>query len=313
MNLFVEFLKENAYYGEEYPLESTNVRKFLDEYTVVRIGKGMNTRVFKVEEVDWVVKEGRWDLDVSFFENLEIQIPAQLTENFLKMFQVQFLPRPKEIKRQYDLYLRFVKYFGYFDEKSDYFHPEISSVFHSQQDIRNSLLAEVENIENKHNIKLDPSVERIFTNTSTVTHNYLPNEYLLYGRTMSGKDSDRDTYFIFQEFVHGELLHDQELYDLDKNELEQMILLSFLVLLMRTNEKLVPDLRPRHFVAEATDWFTNTDNLIISKDQVKFIDTRWVWETGENVVKRGILIPEMTVESVKKYLVKALKKYGELY
>lgn len=38
------------------------------------------------------------------------------------------------------------------------------------------------------------------------------------------------------------------------------------------------------------------------------VDTRWLWNIDENLIKRGIIIPELILQSV----IKATKKIGKM-
>ncbi len=77
------------------------------------IGSGFFSRVRKPVGQDYVIKEGKWDLDMPVFHNLSIKMPATSLNNLLKLFSVEFLPSQEEITRQYRFYEAFKSYFGY--------------------------------------------------------------------------------------------------------------------------------------------------------------------------------------------------------
>lgn len=41
---------------------------------------------------------------------------------------------------------------------------------------------------------------------------------------------------------------------------------------------------------------------------IKMVDTRWLWNVDENIIKRGIMIPELILQSV----IGATKKIGKI-
>jgi len=83
--------------------------------------------------------------------------------------------------------------------------------------------------------------------------------------------------------------------------------LVYLILLMNYQIHLVPDTRPRYPLLQVNNWLTKTDNIILSKDDIKFIDTRWLWDYNSNIIKRGVVIPDMILNISKSYIVNLLK------
>lgn len=298
-------LKNNAIYHFDGVVE-TDVVAILDEYKLIQIGAGTNARVYKIEGRDWVVKEGKWDLEIGVTENSKVTLPAQLTENILRFFDMSFLPEEDEILRQYELYLSFAKYFGFFASIEKYYHPNLKQIFQLQNELRESLIKSINDVEEFYLLELPDSIKEIL-DSDILQHNYLPKEYLLYGKSIHENNKEKKTYFIFQEFFEGTLLHDVDLKELDNKYTAQLILMAYLVLYMNLEEELVPDLRPRSVVSESYEWFAKTDNVMITDMGVKFIDTRWLWDPSSNIVKRGGLIPELTLSSAKFHLLKLLE------
>lgn len=310
MDKFESTLKSNAYYGRPWEdLTKVDIEEFIELKDIYQIGKGLNTRVFKIKDRPWVLKEGRWDLDFNFLENLNIKLPAQITEDFLKQFDFYFLPNKPEIKRQYELYLKFINYFGYFDIDRSYHHPNLDGIIDGQKEIRRNLIETKPLIEKKYSLKLNLIIDEILKSELSY-HNFLPNEYLLYGKSFTDKNKGNDTYFIFQEYIKGQLLHDHKSFKDEKINLAYSILLAYLVLLISAKENYIPDLRPRNVASKINDWFLKTDNVMLTENGLKFIDTRWMWGLDDNLVKRGVLIPEMTLESTKLFIKSALDLYA---
>jgi hypothetical protein len=264
--------------------------------------EGIQARIFKSRKLDLVVKEGRWDLDLKLFPGSKLSLPANITEKALKLFSYSFLPDLKEVLRQFKGYLRFVQYFGYFKDEKDFYHPNLELIMNAQQNIRESLSFFVEDLERYHRIKFAPGLEEIL-NSDMKYLNFLPKEYLLYGKSISPENNGRDTYYIIQEFVKGDLLHDVDDRLLPPDIKKQMILMVYLMLLMDYQIHLVPDTRPRYPLLQAYNFLTKTDNIIVTKNNgIKFIDTRWFWDRKSNFIKRGLLIPDMIIGLAKKYI-----------
>ena len=222
--------------------------------------------------------------------------------NVLKLFSFTFLPREEEILRQYRLYLNFIEYFGYFDNNKVYFHPNREAFFTAQKNIRDSLLYFKPKIEKKYGIKLNKKLDKILETEAVKYHNFLPKEYLLYGKSISKENKGKKTQFIFQEFIKGELLHDVKKKDMSKLHVKQLILMLYLLLLMHYQIHIIPDTRPRYIFTEAYNWLTKTDNVMMAKDGLKFIDTRWFWDSKSNFAKRGLIIPNLILNLSKFYL-----------
>lgn len=300
-------LKELAYYGGDSDLISVEIENVVDLKSLSPLGKGLNTRVFKIGDTGWVLKEGRWDLDANLFKNLNISLPTGPTESVLNKFELYFLPNQEEIKRQYGLYLDMVEYYGYFKKEGSYYHPNLGVIFREQELLRKTFLKFLDSVCKEFGIdSLQSQLSELLTEDLLET-NFLPKEYLLFGKSFSEENKGKDTYFIFQEMFQGRMLHDISIDQVDHKTKNRLVLLGYILLLMSITKELVPDLRPRYFVTEGYDWFFNTDNIMVSDTEVKFIDTRWMWNMKDNVVKRGIIIPELTIESTKKFLIDILK------
>ena len=132
--------------------------------------------------------------------------------------------------------------------------------------------------------------------------NLLPVEFLLYSGSISEENSNNDTYYIVQEYVKGDLFHDADELKAPEIVQSKLLLVAVLVLIMAMLEDKVPDMRPRYMMGESRDWFGLTDNVIVNDSEVFFIDTRWLWDLKGNFVQRGLLIPEITIESAKRFI-----------
>ena len=301
-----KILQKNAYYGQGRIKTSKLPSQILD-LEFEEVSKGTFSRVYKIKNTSWIVKEGRWDTDLKVWGDLFIPIPTQPLDELLKLFNTSFLPTSDEIKRQYQIYFIFIKYFGFFS-KNNYYHPRLNFLQKEQREIRSRLIDSIQKIEEIYKIELPNKIEKIINDVSKT--NFLPKEYTLTGKSISQTNHEKATVFIFQRYIQGKSLHDIEFDQMSVKVKKQLILFLFLTLVMRFETNLIPDLRPRYLIFQATDWFFKTDNMIISteKNSVKFIDTRWLWEADSNYVKRGLMIPDLIITSVKYYLKKLLEE-----
>ena len=310
MDIIEEKLREYATYEPKASkLVVAPIDRIFKNHPVKRLSNGMNTRVFKFKDYPWVVKEGRWDIEVNLFGDTTIEIPPMPMEKLLNLFELYFLPKKKEIARQYKLYLTFIEYFGFFRTAEDYYHPRLDKINERQKKIRDSLEKYKEKVEKYYKFKVSERFEEIL-DEDVRYYNFLPKEYLLYGKSISKENEQKFTYYIFQEFVKGKLLHDIPNNQMPIMVEKQLALLTFLILLLNMEEGLLPDTRLRYVVAQAYDWLTKTDNIIVSEQGAKFIDTRWLWETDSTLIKKGLFITNMTTNQAKKYLNYYLDRIG---
>jgi hypothetical protein len=306
-NRFENTLKLYAVFSPENSnIKMAPTHRLFNPKDLSYISSGINARVFKMKNSDWVVKEGRWDLDINLFGDAKLPLPAQLTEKLLSIFSFTLLPSIKEILRQYKAYLKFVQYFGYFEKDDSYYHPNKDLIFNAQKNIRDSLVFYRDDLEKHYKIDLGPDIDRIL-NSEVKYHNFLPKEYLLVGKSISKENRNKTTYFIVQEYVKGTLMHDYDDSTLSPEIRSQLILLVYLILLMNYQIHLVPDTRPRYPIIQIDNWLTKTDNIMLNNKEVKFIDTRWLWDYNSNIIKRGLFIPDMIVNISKSYLIELLK------
>lgn len=290
-----------VYTPERRSLNFAPTNKIFGSRKLKFISAGLQARVYKIEGMDWVVKEGRWDLELNLFGTTKLPLPASLTEKALHMFQYTFLPTVPEILRQYKAYLKFVQYFGYFTEKNSYHHPNLDLIINAQRNIRDSLMLHKDDLEQYYHMRFHHKIDQVLQSEFKY-HNFVPKEYLLIGQGVSSENKGRTTFFIVQEFVKGELLHDLEPKLLESNVRKQLALMIYLILLMNYQIHLVPDTRPRYPILQVGNWLTKTDNIIATEDKIKFIDTRWFWDYNSNPIKRGLIIPDMIINLAKSYI-----------
>lgn len=296
---FEQQLRKHAIYTAD-ELTTAPIAKLLKGKTLEFIGSGLNARVFKLKDSDWVIKEGKWDVkvDITF---IKLPLPAVLLEKVAGLFKFVFLPRQKVISQQYRDYIAFAGYFGYFPNDQVYSHPQREMIFNLQRNIRNSLIDYVPHVEHTYQIKIPNKVLEILSSDIRF-HNFLPQEYLLMGTSLSPENQGKPTYFIVQKFIKGKLMHDVDLSQVNGKLRQQLILFAYLELLMNAQVEMIPDTRPRSPL-ESFNWLTKTDNIIVTeKAGLVFIDTRWMWRIRSNLIARGFIIPELAINQAKELL-----------
>ena len=276
-------------------------QKIFQKRELKYISAGIQARVYKIENQNWVVKEGRWDLELNLFGGTKLPLPAQFAEKTMNLFSSSFLPTVNEILRQYKGYLKFLQYFGYFTSKEEYYHPNFDLIVNAQKNIRESLYIHKEALETYYGVTFNRNIDEILR-SDVKYHNFVPKEYLLIGQGISKENERKTTFFIIQEFVEGQLLHDLDPKKLDHPIQRQLALMLYLILLMNYQIHIVPDTRPRYPILQINNWLTKTDNIIVNNQQIKFIDTRWFWDYNANPIKRGLIIPDMILNLTKIYI-----------
>jgi hypothetical protein len=289
------------YTPDEKSVKIAPTRTIFDPSKLELLSGGMQARVFKHKEFDWIIKEGRWDLELDLFGTGKMPINIKFMEKALSLFSFSFTPKLKEVIRQYDLYLKFAQYFGFFDKKGSYFHPNLELMVSAQRHLRNSLLYYKPELEKHFKFKINSKIDSILLSDLRL-HNFLPKEYLLYGKSISKENKDQLTYFIVQDYVEGVNLNKLDETALPPEITKQIIVLLYLILLMDYQIGLLPDTRPEFVIIQMYNWLLKTENIIVSDKDVKFIDTRWLWDKNDNFIKRGTIIPEMIENLAKGYI-----------
>lgn len=264
------------------------------------LSKGIFHRVYRIEDTPLVLKEARWDPSFPVGE-FEVQLPAQAIRDSIPYLGTALLPGREEARRQYEEdYLLFAEYFGYFDAQTienPATYPDYDRLSTVQHHVRDKLPLAAAELEDAYGWFAPDGLEELLT-SDLRHHNFLPREYLLWGKGHASQNTDNETSFILQEFISGKTLHDVDDAMLMKRPFrEQMILLCVLILLLQHERRALPDTRPRQPLWQGHEWLRRTDNIIVSKEGLKFIDTRWLWRRGINPLARGFMIPELMTQS----------------
>ena len=311
-------IKPHAIYEARTPFHVAPVADLLSGFELQEFASGMQARIFKIAGTNWIVKEGRWDIELPVGQGANIKIHPKISDAFLQLSAYSFLPTEKEILRQYKQYAIFRQYFGYFKTDSDYYHPRRKEIFEKQKRIRGFLADAFDDIQETYKIHipvsvydtLNSDVSRVKKNTldqskqlkdPVLETNFLPNELLLYGSGISRQNAGKNTFYIFQEYVDGTLLHDMKLDALSEISKQRLDLLAYIILYMHMETGYVPDLRAR-YLSSPKDWFSGTDNIVINESELKFIDTRWLWNSDDAIIQKAFVLPDLNINAVKEYL-----------
>lgn len=291
------YLINKSYYGGKRLKRNVipNLQKKL-------IGQGLFSRVYKINGTKWIVKEGKWDLDINiFFTSFKISW-KDIELGMRKTFGYSFLPYKDEVKRQYKDYIVFSEYLGYFEE-TGYNHKKIKDIISDQKNLRENLEKRILKEEKKTRYTINKSIYKLLEEDEVRYYNFLPNEFTIYGRT---KRMDKNTFFIFQEFIEGKPFSNVSDKELDIKSKKQFALFMLLIILLYFEKGIVPDLRPSP--KNIHKWMYKTENMMVSNNgDLKFIDTRWVWNVNDNLVKRGFIIPNLVLSQAHENLNRLLK------
>lgn len=288
-------------------IEPIDIDNLLSQMHFSPLSSGAFFRVFKIHDQPWVIKEGRWDVELELHDKIKFPMHKGLSEPFFRRFYSELYPSLEEIKRQYEMYTQFCEYFGFYEEQ-DLFLNNHNDLCQKQRNVRESLVAQIPVLEEVYKMRLPKKIIRVL-DSNVKYFNLLPKEYMVVGKSISPENKGNITVYIFQEFVSGMCLHDVKRKNLTSEHRSQLILLVFLILLMNHKIQLLPDTRPRYPVMEFLQWLPKTDNIMIGDKGVVFVDTRWFFETRRNFLKRGTVIPELSISAAKSYLQGLLANY----
>lgn len=236
----------------------------------------------------------------------------------------QIYPDQDFIKNGVAEYLLMKEYFGS-DEKdiqntSQNNREELAS---SLQDRNSSFYKEMDRILGDDTLIAE--VARVFE--SHRKDNFLPEEETVIGHPPELNRGQAEelqtkgeklpvTYFIFQGKIIGPNII--PLWELNEEELlkhpqliEKLLTFSVLTKKMYSDTAKLIDTRPEELVKHPLEWFQKTANILLDKDkqELSFVDTRWLWDGNSRIRKVGVdLIKYFGVKSVDN----AIKKYASM-
>ena len=272
-------------------------------YSSSLLGKWFFSRAFRIDGTDWVIKEGRWDIDIPMIFGTK-NIHGQRLQKLLSPFSYKFLPTREEAWRQYQEYLLLSRYFGYFDESFEYYQ-DYESIVLFQKGLRANLDIFQTILRGRFGVQIPVNIRE----KCDIYHNYLPREYMSYGTSISEENRGKKTSYITQEFIAWDPLSERKLEDFSREDLSQIYLLCILILIFYIQTGKMPDTRPTNDPKHWWQWLLHTENIFVTpQDGIKMVDTRWLWSIDENLIKRWIIIPELILQSV----IRATKKIGKM-
>ncbi len=279
--------------------ELAPIAEILRDYHLTPLGSGVMARVYRIEGTPWVVKEGRWDPSVPLSKRLHIPLPGAALHAALQLFSSTFLPAEEMIRAHHTHYRNFATSFGFGHEESN--------LRAMQEAARLKLPDALPDLIRRFGLPEEEKLMKILKEDVVLSHNFLPKEHMLLGAALHPKGNGRKTSFLFQEYVHGPTLHDIPLKDLPEAERKALALFIALTFQVRDTHGILPDTRPRYPLLRPHDWLMRTDNVVVSPRGLTYVDTRWFWETGSLVLRRGGLIPELTTNSYRRTLGRLLE------
>lgn len=122
------------------------------------------------------------------------------------------------------------------------------------------------------------------------------------------------TYYIYQEKIAGSNtvplreLSDEELLKYPKL-IEKLLTFAILTKKMYFDTGKLIDTRPEELAKHPFEWFQETANILVNKDEqeLSFTDTRWLWDGDSRVGKEGVnLVKHLGIKSVNG----AIRKYA---
>lgn len=292
MSSLEEVLKKHTV-STGVPIPEIETAELLDPHHLALFGNGIFNRVYTFREEPWILKEGRWDIELPLTNNIILPVPAKTLNAGLRKLSGEFLPTREEIERQHDVYIRAAKFLGVGALDQD--------LAKKQIELRNALANSIEQIEQHYKFSLPKNLPKLLT-TNLRFHNFLPKEYIAIGTSIAPANKERKTSLIFQEFISGNPLYKVDLPTQPENIQHQMILFALLTLFMAKEENILPDTRPYTLLGAGADWLTKTDNIVVSEEGLRFVDTRWHWETRPKSIRRGIIIAPLIIRSAQRIL-----------
>lgn len=175
--------------------ETKNFAQICKHYECDFLGKGFFSRAFRLRDTEWVIKEGRWDIDIPLIFGSK-NIHGQPLQKLLSPFSYKFLPTKEEAWRQYQEYLLLARYFGFFDDAYSYY-PEYEAITHFQ----NGMRWNIEIFSGILHARFGIDIPDILNEDFPRFHNFLPREYMGYGASISKENKGKKTSYIAQEFI----------------------------------------------------------------------------------------------------------------
>ncbi|HYF04961.1 MAG TPA: hypothetical protein VEA59_02205 [Patescibacteria group bacterium] len=279
-----------------------------------KIGEGAFADVHEFDHggVDFVVKIGQttsWAPPIS--GNFKVNFPRAKISRLLEVllgdkFKIQ--PDEQFVVKGLAEHELLHRYFGSEDKPNDEVHRLRE---HILQDLQNSKSAFYKSLFGD-NGRYAIVCSEVFAKHKK--ESFLPAEHIQVGTPLS--DGAPLTYYLFQRAVRGE--HVLPLYKFSKQQYtefplltERLLTFSVLVKRMYFDTETFIDSRPHEVGKHFYDWFQKTSNILLDtrEQKVYFIDTRWLWDTGDSTFLGKTYIKLMHILS-NRSLSKAIYTYA---
>ncbi|MBN1915718.1 hypothetical protein JW796_01840 [Candidatus Dojkabacteria bacterium] len=303
---FEKYLKDNTLVvGKNLKVSSKSPFDFRFERSQEMKG-GMHSYVTRVwsEGKSWAIKEGRTDLSVPLLENIDIPLDRNFWSMFIGPLGYDIMPTTDRIAKDLREYFLIAKYFGYFKDNQKVLgdnqfirkeqkklRKELKDFYKKESDISSLIWRLIGKKEEK--MKL---LKEVIKKTDIVNYNFLVKEYVILSKPKKAKYEK--TFYIVQEWAEGYTLQDFLEEDFTKKTYGRLIVFLILALHLFEQEQKVIDTRGGTIMN--TNWFINTENIIVNPEteEVKFIDTRSLWDLTGTFAEKGIFSSDMLLHSL---------------
>ena len=266
---------------------------------------GMHTLVTKVESEGkkWVIKEGRTDLSWAITKDLSLPLDRGFWGSFLAPIGIDIMPSIDKVAKDLREYFLVAKYFGFFEEdhkilgdnqfvreEQRRLRRELGS-FDKKDSGLGSLAKRLLDGDEKRIKILKDAIKR----KDVLNYNFLVKEYVVLSHPVKSKI--KKTYYIAQEWVDGYTLENSLEEDFTKKIYGRLLVFIILAIYLFEEEQKVIDTRGAVF--SNINWFATTENVIVNTEtqDVRFIDTRSLWDLSGTFAEKGLLTPDMLLAS----------------
>lgn len=231
---------------------------------LLKIGAGLHTKVYKIQDKRIVIKEGRKHKHLDIIYNRINQV-SQSMDGF---------------------------------EELDNIYANVININHKlYEKIFNS-----PNTQKEYSMYNSCNPGKMAAVEEKLKKPLVPPQICVIGNKNFGSSREK-TYYIIQEYVDGTNLDKQKL---PQNQRDIMALIGLKALIGADKNKVIPDFRPA--LHKPFEWFTTTENITVTRQgKLVILDTGWVWYLQAGVLTRGVVIPQLIKNSIKRYL----EEYGK--
>jgi len=319
---FEKYLEKNTLILGKNLLK-TEKNPFDNKFLKIKSMKGgMHTYVTKVWDKNsvWAIKEGRSDSFIPISKNFEFPVNREFWDMLLSPLGLDIMPNDDKIAKELREYFLVAKYLGYFDKERFKVLGDNEFIIDEQKQLRKDLFnfdkkdSEIASLVKRllnNNFEKSKILKKAICKKGIIDYNFLVKEFVILSKPTKSKFEK--TFYIIQEWAEGHPLSDSIEEDFSKKVLGRLIVFIILSLFLFEQEQKVIDTRGSGVFN--TNWFEETENVVINTDtdEVKFIDTRSLWDLTGNFIEKGIFSSDMLlhsfIQSFEHYLDEFKKRY----